>query len=70
MLCAQAVLFSELFLSKKYPSETVRGLYKVLSDNQYCADSYAGSGNNVGCLLAQLLSRKFIDTDGIFKDIR
>lgn len=72
MLCAQAVYSSELFLSKKYPSETVRGLYKkLLSDKlNIVLTGMPGSGKTtVGCLLAQLLSRKFIDTDGEFSRI-
>lgn len=66
MLVRQAVLASEIFLGKAYPEGTTEKVYKTIlsSKENIVLTGMPGSGKStVGRLLAEKLSRPFVDVD-------
>nr|MBE6544729.1 shikimate dehydrogenase [Oscillospiraceae bacterium] len=66
MLVAQAVRASEIFLNKEYPSETVDEIYDNIrreKENIVLIGMPASGKSTVGCMIAERLGRKFVDTD-------
>lgn len=66
MLVAQAVAASELFISHKYPENTVEEIYKdiLLSKKNIVLTGMPGSGKStVGQILSDLTGRKVYDLD-------
>lgn len=68
MLVMQAVKASELFLGAKYPESTGSSVYEKLlrGKENIVLTGMPGSGKStIGLLLAQKLSRPFVDTDSL-----
>lgn len=71
MLAAQGVRASEIFHGKEYPEGTVDRIYKKLLrkiENTVLIGMPSSGKSSVGRVLAELLSREFIDTDELIRE--
>lgn len=71
MLVAQAAKASEIFLDKKYPSDTLTKVYKkILAEKESIVlTGMPSSGKStLGKALAKLLNRDFFDTDSMVEE--
>ena len=70
MLVAQAVRASEIFLDKKYPTETIDRIYRKIyseKENIVLIGMPSCGKSTVGALVARALMREHIDTDSLIE---